>query len=454
MTCGSNRAARCHRLLRGVTIALIALVASACVSTQDRYQTAQELAAEGRYLEAARSYVRVLREDPDWPDARDELQAVGQRAIDQQWSKANRDAAASRYEAAVAALDALDALRTNTASVGVTLPVPTEYDAFRRETVRAAADQLIDEGRRAEAAADWPAALDAYEGARSYVQRDARRRMLDRSQARVLLRWSEDEMARGSFRAAYERAETVVALVGPEHALATDARALQQTAVEQGTRVVAFVPLWRVRSATAPWPEFFRDELNAVLQYDYWSTPPLFIASTDPIATRRALRRAERHRTALTATDAAAVGRRLGADFVVAGELTGFERVEDNLDETLRTARLRRSATGREAASRDTSYVVQSFDLNLAATVDYRVVDVQTERIVERHAITVRHEGPRQRGIFPGDHRRLDLSGSERSLFDRDDQRAAEREIENTLIDQLAAAVATDAFDRVLRHIE
>jgi hypothetical protein len=56
--------------------------------------------------------------------------------------------------------------------------------------------------------------------------------------------------------------------------------------------------------------------------------------------------------------------------------------------------------------------------------------------------------------VFAGDPRQLDLTGSERSLFDRDDQRAAEREIENQLVDRLAAELADDVFGRLLRQID
>jgi len=441
--------------LQWLLILVTVLPAMGCVSTRDRYEKAQELTVEGRYAEAARAYVQVLRAEPDWSSARNELQAVGQRAVDRMVDDAEQAAADGRYEAAVAALDALDTLRADAESVHVALTVPAEYDAFRRETVRAAADMLIEEGRRAEEAEDWPAAVDAYEGARQYVQRDERPTMLDRAQARALLQWSEDEMARAHFRTAYERAEGVLGLVEAEHALATEAKALQQTAVKRGTRVVAFLPVWRVRGATDALPAFFRDELNAVLQYDYWSIPPLFIASTDPITTRRALRRLDRHRIALTGSEAAEVGRALGADFVVASELTAFEREEDDLEETVRSARMRvRGATGQGSTWRDTSYVIQEFDLELEATVEYRIVDVRTGRIVTRAEDTVRHAGRRRRGLFPGDHRQLDLSGSERSLFDRDDQQAAAREIEHQLVDRLAAEWSGEVFDGLLRRIE
>ena len=456
---------RARSLWAVLCVALVGITVAGCVSTKDRYERAQELTREGRYAEAARAYVRVLREEPDWPSARSELQAVGQRSVDRLLDEAETAADTERYEMAVASLDALDALRADVASVGVDLAVPDDYEAFRDETVSAAADQLVSTGRRAEEQGDWRAAVDAYERARQYVQREARLVMLDTAQARVSMQWAADEMERHHFRRAYERAAFAIDLVGLEHRLARDAEALQQAAIEQGTRVVAFLPVSRTRGATNALPEFFRDELNAVLQYDYWSQPPLFIASTDPIATRRTLRRTGTRRGVLSTTDAATVGRALRADFVVAAELTEFVRTEDDLEETIRDVRVRvdaetgrqgtgRGATERGAVWRDTSYVLQTFDLELDVTVEYRIIDVRTGRIVDRGTERVRHDGERRRGLFAGDYRDLDLSSTEISLFDRADQQAEERAVENQLIDRLASEYAGEVFDEVLRRID
>ena len=139
-----------RRSLWALCIVLVSGTVAGCVSTKDRYERAQTLTRGGRYAEAARTYVQVLREDPDWPSARNELQAVGQRGVDRLLDEAEAAAADDAYEAAVDTLDTLDALREAAASVGVDLTVPADYSAFRNETVRAAADQLIAIGRQAE----------------------------------------------------------------------------------------------------------------------------------------------------------------------------------------------------------------------------------------------------------------------------------------------------------------
>ncbi len=445
-----------RRNLCGLLLPLsVALALAGCVSTQDRYEKAQELSAEGRYAEAARYYIRILQDEPDWPNAREELRAAGQHAVDRWLDEAEAAAETGRYETAVAALDDLDALRADTEAVGVTLAVPDDYAAFRSETVEAAADALVAEGRRAEEDGDWQAADAAYERARRYVRSEQRLARLDEAQARVALRWSEDEMAHRRFRAAYLRAERVFELVDPEHALAADAEALQAEAVEHGTRAVAFLPLWRTGHAAEAAPEYFLDDLNDVLLYDFWTEAPLFVAAVDPVVTRRTLRRMDAHRAVLAASDAAHVGRLLNADFVVVGELASFVRAEEDLEEERHATRIRvRGGTGSGPTWRDTSYAVQTFDLVLEAVVDYRVVEPRTGRILERSVARVKHEADRRRGVFRGDYRQLDLSGSELSLFDPDDQRAAERELENQFLDHLAAHMADDVFERILRHIE
>lgn len=431
------------------------LVLAGCVSTQDRYEKAQELTAEGRYAEAARYYVRVLRDEPDWPNARQELQAVGQRAVDRAWGEAEAAADAGRYETAVGVLDDLDALRADVETVGVMLDVPEDYAAFRQEMVDAAADLLVAEGRQAEEDGDWEDADAAYEWARRYVRSERRLARLDEAQARVALHWSKEEMMRHRFRAAHERAEHVFAFVEDDHALALEAETVQAEAVERGTRAVAFLPLGRTERAADEAPEPFLDDLNDVLLYDFWAEPPLFMIPVDLIATRRTVRRMNAHRAVLTTADAANVGRLLDADFVVVGELVSFVRAEKRLERERHPTRIRmRSSTGSRSAWRDTSYVVETFDLVLQAAVDYRIVDSHSRRVIEHGGTREEREVGFRRGVFPGDYRRLDLSGSELSLFDPDDRRTIERDLESELLDRLAADLADRVFGGILRHIE
>ena len=173
----------------------------------------------------------------------------------------------------------------------VDLTVPDDYAAYRADLLRTTADALVEEGARAEEAGDWPAAADAYERARGYVQSDERATRLREAQAQVLLRWSEDAMARDRYRTAYDRADRINSLLAEDHPLRDEAFALQSTALERGTRTVAFLPLWRTNRAAAEMSRFFLRDFNDALQLDQWDAAPRFIAPADPLAARRTLRR-------------------------------------------------------------------------------------------------------------------------------------------------------------------
>ena len=231
---------RFHPLL---FLALLA-VAAGCVSTQKRYEKGVRLQAEARYAEAARYYVKVLEKEPDWEDARARLEAVGGRAIDGFLEEAERAEEEGRYEAAAEALDRLDGLRADAEAVRVPLPMPSGYDAYRAAVTDAALADVLRRAERAEREGDWADALEAYRRAQSqYALSEGEAADLDRRQADVLLRWSEEELERGRYRAAFDRAGEAVEIVGSEGRVGRAARRLQDAAVVAGTRHVAWLPV-------------------------------------------------------------------------------------------------------------------------------------------------------------------------------------------------------------------
>lgn len=439
----------------GALLLGLSIIVAGCVSTQDRYEKAQDLSAEGRYIEAVRYYVRVLEDEPDWTEARDELEMVGQQAVDTLLAEAEALAAEGGYEEAVTTLRMLDDLRADTEAVGVTLTVPENYADYRADLLRTAADVLVEEGAAAEEAGDWADAADAYAQARTYVTSEERLMRLEEAQARVLLRWGEEELARNHYRSAYERVAPIANLVETNHPLRQSAAALQNTAIEEGARVVAFLPLWRTGEAASVMPDFFVRDLNDVLQLDHWTSAPEFIAAVDPIATRRLLRRRNVDRTVLPRSVAAKVGQELGADLVLTGEVTRYERVATPTNERKRETRIRvRGATGQGTQWHDTTYVVQTVRLELEAAVEWRLIETRSGQTVGRGTEWEQAQDELQRGIFAGDYRRLDLSGSELSLFNRSDLRQDERAVEEQLIDLLANRLANEAFARILHRID
>lgn len=452
-----------------VLIALLALVSAGvlagCVSTKERFQKAQTLKAQGRYVEATYALVKVLEDDRSFPNARRELLDVAQTATDRLMTDAQRADDAGGHVEAANRLSDVAALNDAVNGVDVEMALPRGFRSFRDGVERRATEQLIAEADDAAAAGDWRRADDAYERARSFPTTPEQQRAIDQGQARVALNWADDEMETGDFRAAHARAARVYDLVGTEHRLARDARDLQDVAVERGTRRVAFTPLWRTETAADVMPSGFLRDLNDVLNTRHWTSPPPFIASADPVATRRALRRAGLHRRVVSRRDAAAVGRALGADYVVVGEVAEVTRVEDDLERTVVDATLLPDATGsdrgrgptrgrRDDAGVDTSFVVESFDLEMHATVVYRVVDVRRARVVAEGDAHGGADGPMERGVFRGDWQNLDLTGAEQALFRRDDRQRAEMEIATRAVDAVAASLADTVYPRILDRID
>lgn len=456
----------CYRTLKDpsrwlLTLSLLALALGGCVSTQERFERAQNFESEGRYAEAARAYIEVLEDEPDFPNARDSLAGAAQRAMEGWMNDARAATDANRYERAVDHLNEVRDLHEACRSVDVRVPLPQSYTAFRTDTERRAADMLVEEAQRATDAKNWETAFNAYERARRYINDTARLQALDEQQAEVLFGWADTEMQRGTYRGAYQRAARIFDLLPASHPLVEEAETLQTEAIERGTQRVAFLPLWRTETASRALSEIFRPDLNDVLNARYWSSPPRFIAAADPIEVQRTMRRNDVDRAVLSRGEAAQVGRTVDAAFVVTGEVTEFTATETDVDEDrvhvayVRNGRSRTSGRqGENSTPTDTSYIHRTYDLDVEAVVDYRVVDVQTRRVVDRGTARAEAEGEIEEARFAGDWRNLDLSGSERDLFDPIVLERRQRDIETRLLDRLADEYATAAYDDVLDEIE
>ncbi len=443
-----------HTLLR-LTSTLICLAALlwmiGCASTQKRYDKAEDLELQGRYAEAAEYYIKVLEKEPDWEGAPERLREAGNQAVVLFFDEADAAQAEGNYDGALRALDRLDTLLDAAADVGVTLDVPDGYAQFRDDVIKSAVASFIDRAERAERAGDWDAALRAYQRAADYTSDPEQRAQLTASQAEVHLRWADYDFGRAYYRAGFDHAQVAIDLVGPTHPVAERARAMQATALEAGTRAVAFLPFWRTEEVAREAPSNVVQDLNDVMQYDHWAVSMPFIAAADPVQIRRELRRLRYDREIITRRQAAEIGRVVLADYVVVGEWTEVVRKERNLKEKTRKARLkgRRATTG---GTNDTTYVEQNFRLELDAEVVYRIIDPRTRREVDKGTVTAEVSGRVERAIFAGDYRDLDLSGSELSLFE-DEERIATEELGDELVDTIALRLAERIYDRLLRQI-
>lgn len=429
---------------------LAALLASGCASTQKRFDKAADLEARGEWTEAARYYIKVLDKEPDWEEARIRLQDVGDRAVAAYLAEASAEANRGAYEDALRTLSRLDDLRDEARSVGVTLAVPDNYASYQTDLRQRAFIALSRQADEAEQRGDWQAALQAYERAERYATADQQTTLRD-ARGRVHFKWAENDIEREHYRAAFEQAAIVLELLGPDHPLGQRALALQEAALAGGTQYVAFLPLWQTEAAERAAPAEFLPDLNDGLLYDHWSEPVPFIAAADPLALRREMRRLRFDRRIITRKQAVEIGRAAAADYVVVGEVVEVNRDERIRKERTREARFkgRRSTNG--TSGRDTSFVEQDLTLEIEAEVEYRIFDTRTRREVYKSKVSVDVSDRVKRGVFAGDYRDLDLSGSELALFE--DAHLALLDLTDELVDKLALSYAESVTDRLLRLI-
>lgn len=429
-----------------VTLSLLAALVG-CASVEKRYKKGQELEEKGRLEEAARRYISVLAKDPGREDARQRLADVGARVIDDYLAQARADGSDGLYENAVAAIIRIDGLRGRTGQVGVTLPVPDDYAGFRRDMVDAAAASLFRQGEELEDAGNWGEASRRYEKLRSYPLDPDQMLKVDGSRARTLLRWAERDMELGSFRAAYGRAQSAMDIFGPDSGPGGEARAIQRTALDAGTKTVAVLPFWTDPGAGGATPRGIENDLYDSLLYERMAAPPLFVGPVDRGAIHREMVRLRVRSGDIPARTAVTVGRALNADFVVLGWLASYGQEEGAPEEIARKAPLRRDRSSSAA------YTEKRTAVRLTGEVTYRLVETATGRTVEEETVGTQASATFRRAYFDGDYTTLDLSRDERALFNKEEWLRAEEELRASLVDKLAERIAPGIFERVLRYV-
>ncbi len=427
---------------------LLFLVAG-CASSEKLFEKATKSEENGDYARAATYYVSVLEKDADWEEARDGLMRVGTIAVDNMLEKANDQEERGEFDEAITTLDKLDDLRFDALGVGVTLSVPSDYDSYRERLSDAAIISLIRRGERAEEEGDWSEALETFERVREKYKLT-----VDQQEenilaiARVHTKWAEQDIERGYFRSGFDRAADAISVLGEDHPRAGLAFDLQDQAVEEGTRFVAFLPIWQSDDVIDTAPSGLIEEIDDILQFVYWDNPPLFVAQTDPVQLRRELRRLRYDDQLITRSEATNVGNVLEADYVVI-----LQAVEFYFEETRAREKTKKAKTkGRN--SLDTTYVEQSFTGKLKAEIEYRVIDVETRKEVDDGSVNADASAKMKRGIYTGDYQDLDLSRHERALFDEEELDLEIRELEDDLIDEITPRIADKVFESIIRRID
>lgn len=418
-----------------------------CVTTEKRYRKGQALEGQGRLEEASQRYIAVLAKEPGREDARRSLEDVGARLIEDWLARARGDGAEGRFEEAVSAIRHIDGFRDRAGQVGVTFAVPEDYGDFRRRTIDAAVAALFRQAEELESAGDWPGAVARYDRLRAYALSPEEALRADGGHVRALIRWAEDDMARGTFRAAYGHAQSALALVPPGGDAAAAARSLQKAALDAGTKTVAILPFWADPGIGPGTPRGLEARLYDSLVFERLDKPVPFFGPIDRGAIHRELDRRRVRSGDIPDRTAAAIGQALRADFVVVGWLDRFRQEDGAVQETPRKVPLRRDRTA------SATYTERRYTVKMTGEFVYRILDPVTRKTVEEEAVSAEVSAPFRRASFDGDHATLDLSREERALFDREAWRRAEEELEDELVDKLAEKIAAGLFERVLRFV-
>ncbi|HEX2081456.1 MAG TPA: hypothetical protein VHG08_27380 [Longimicrobium sp.] len=438
---------RIHVHLRRAALvaALLPLSVAGCMSAGKRYEQGLRLEERGRPADAARRYIDAVRRDPSLADARARLQETGARAVEQYLTESGAAASAGAHDDAAEALLQLDDLRRDAAAVGVELAVPADYAQHRRAVLDAAIDHALDQSAQLAQSGRFGDALGRLERVGRWQPTAEQRRGADEARLAVYADWVESETAAGRFRAAYGVAERAVSALGPQFPGIGRIIDAQEYALAEGTLRVAVLPVAASPSAEQALPASFLRDVENELEAGAWARPPAFVEVVDPREVRRQARRFDLDDLGYT-SEAARLGRAVGADLVVMVEIDSVAVTEPQPNRERRAARTRSGA--------DTAFVVRSGRREAWARVRYAVVDVADRRIVTSDRVVPQASRPYREGDYAGDWRQLLLSDDDRRLFDpgrRDDARGdLMRELSRAFTEQLSREI----YDEILRLVQ
>lgn len=419
-----------------------------CVSVEKQFEKGLRMEQGGRFEDAARYYIKVLKREPTWEEARERLKDVGARSVDVLLEQAYTHQSTQDYEQGVQMLFRLDDLARSSQEVGVMLPLPQDYGDFRQEMIDKAVEAVFSQALQAEKAGNWPRAVREYEHLmRTYPLSSNQNQRANQAVARIYTQWAEQDYSHREYKAAFEHAQKAMEIFGPESTVGQNALKIQKAALDAGTLSVAVLPFESYEGEKDEAPPEIEKELFDILIYEYLSDPVPFVAVADVGRVHRELRRFNLKEKPLTLGRCSRIGMSLGTDFVAIGRIDSYSREEEILDETEHRVSLVKDS------SSYTSYVEQRYRLILTAQVEIHLISSQRERVMDEETITSEVSAKFRRGVCDGNPAELDLSLSGQSLFNEDELYRAEQELVNRLLDELAGRISENIYTEVLRFV-
>jgi hypothetical protein len=430
------------RFLRNLAIAWgVAITLAGCASANKRFEQGAQLEREGRPAEAADRYIQALKKDSHLDSARVGLRNAGAAAIAQYLATANDPS--TQAPAAADAYLSVDALQKAALAVGIFLPGPTGYAESRRAAFDKAIARAISDAPLYAAQGQYDQAMSRLQhAATTYEPSAAQAAAMGANGATVMLAWGHAEMSAGNFRSAFGRVDRMSEVPGATQAQIDDARNLQNDAVRRGTRRIAVMPVWATVAAQAQLPDDALPALGDALTETPWINPPPFVAIFPPDQVAQEVRRQGMARRTLASYEAARVARSLGADFAVVAEIDSVSRQDISVRSTRRPVRTTRGA--------DTAFTIEEGTARIYARATYAVIGLDGQQASGYPSTTVSFTAPFSRVRYAGDYRTLDLSRSDRDLFERS---RAEVDLARSFASAMSPRLADAVFAEVLRRI-
>jgi hypothetical protein len=426
-------------------VLLACLFATACASAEKRLEQGMELQMQGRFDQAVVRYVEALEKDPNLQEARDRLVEVGDSAISRHLRELDRWNAAGDQVRAVSHVNAIDGLLARARTVGVRLPIPSDYTQRRMATFEGAVEGYLQEGAAARDRGRWQDAISAFRQARRFEPTAEQRDRSFSGEAGSLVEWAADELDRGRLRRAYEVAGEVAAVQGAPRELSLEAEGIMEEALYRGQ--VEVMPLPVVVGGRSPVPPLLDLEVrvNDLLAQGPWRAPPPFIRVTDDAQVRQVVREATALGAGLRAPALGLLLRLVEADYGAWLELVSLDATEFDVDQSTRSVRTR--------DGRQTAYVLERGTRRLRVEARVLVVDRSGNPLTDVVVVGT-GEGPFERGLYEGDPGDLNLDRREVDHFDRLVLEAQESAILQVLAGDLSAQLAAAVFDPVLGRID
>lgn len=445
-------------------LALLLAFAAACTSATDHLNNGIELQTQGRYMDAVYRYAEAWESDSELTEARDRLLAAGDTALSFAMDDADDLERRGDPVSAARVYQRADQMLSRVRQVGLRIVPPSDYGMIRRGIFDHAIGWQLERGDEAKEEGRWADAQEYYRGARESFLMPSRLQVeesLD-AETQVLLDWAEVELVDGHPRAAHARAQEALEVrSSPARDVVLQVRDLQGRALDEGTVVVAVLPVTASQAVRDYLGPDFEVELDDMLQLDHWNQPPLFVSMADPVILRREMRGLLRGQIP---NSPIVVGRALdliGADLGVTVTLSRIDVTEEDVDVDRHRAVIP-AQSGRPGATPRRSQDGEAMDTVTYSTVEGTlsyyveanvvVVDVDG-REVERFTASSSKAGPFHRGEFDGDPTRLPLNREEKAYFDPQTHADEVATIEGALLEDLAVAIAAGTYDTVLRGV-